>query len=270
MTFEALKRIVDFDQLADRVAQLWIDFQTNQRGNPPRESKVDPLLLERMSHDKQTLYVIFNVPKFRLEFVGSNAEQIIGYSSQEFIERQFGLIFRLMSEEHIFFFVRALTWTKHAVEILPLEKLTESFSYCVSGLAFKHKKGHTVKTFIRVFPIETCEKGQILTAIIEISDKTVALKGDDYFMQITAGKKEPQRIAFFSNQKTTDRRTELLSERELEILQLVAEGYSTKSIGERLFISPLTVEKHRKNMLARVGARDTSALVEICRRCGIL
>lgn len=56
----------------------------------------------------------------------------------------------------------------------------------------------------------------------------------------------------------------ILSERELEVLLLVRTGLETKQIAERLFISPHTVDKHRKNMLERTGARDMSSLIQIC------
>lgn len=43
-----------------------------------------------------------------------------------------------------------------------------------------------------------------------------------------------------------------LSEREREVLQLVARGHSYKSIGEELFISPRTVENHVRNILGKL------------------
>ena len=56
----------------------------------------------------------------------------------------------------------------------------------------------------------------------------------------------------------------ILSDREKEILLLVKAGFETKTIAEKLNISPHTVDKHRKNMLERTGAKDTSTLIEIC------
>jgi DNA-binding NarL/FixJ family response regulator len=47
-----------------------------------------------------------------------------------------------------------------------------------------------------------------------------------------------------------DERLEHLTERELEVLALMAEGRSNKAIGERLFITEHTVEKHVKNIFA--------------------
>ncbi len=54
---------------------------------------------------------------------------------------------------------------------------------------------------------------------------------------------------------------EPLSDREREVLPLICEGLSTGRIAERLFISPRTVDKHRANILAKTGCRNTASLV---------
>lgn len=51
------------------------------------------------------------------------------------------------------------------------------------------------------------------------------------------------------------------SEREKEILQLICNGFSNQVIGDKLFISKRTVEKHRANMLLKTKSRNTADLV---------
>lgn len=51
------------------------------------------------------------------------------------------------------------------------------------------------------------------------------------------------------------------TQRETEIIQLIAEGLSSRKIGERLFISEHTVSTHRKNVLKRYGMISTVELV---------
>jgi len=52
-----------------------------------------------------------------------------------------------------------------------------------------------------------------------------------------------------------------LSEREIEILLLISEGLSNQEIGDRLFISKRTVEKHRANILDKTKCKNTAGLV---------
>ncbi len=52
-----------------------------------------------------------------------------------------------------------------------------------------------------------------------------------------------------------------LSERELEIITLIAEGYTNTEIAEMLFLSPHTVNTHRKNIMQKLGVKNTASIV---------
>ncbi len=52
-----------------------------------------------------------------------------------------------------------------------------------------------------------------------------------------------------------------LSNRELEIIQLIAEGYTNDQISEKLFLSKHTVATHRKNIMSKLGVNNTAAIV---------
>ena len=58
-------------------------------------------------------------------------------------------------------------------------------------------------------------------------------------------------------------RVQRLTRREREVLTGVADGLSNRLIGERLEISPRTVEIHRANMLNKMGASHTSEAIRI-------
>ena len=58
-------------------------------------------------------------------------------------------------------------------------------------------------------------------------------------------------------------RIQKLTRREREVLEGVADGLSNRKIGERLAISPRTVEIHRANMLGKMGAHHTSEAIRI-------
>lgn len=54
-----------------------------------------------------------------------------------------------------------------------------------------------------------------------------------------------------------------LSAREKEVMALVVEGLDNRSIGERLGISPRTVEVHKSRLMTKVGARNLAELIRI-------
>lgn len=63
---------------------------------------------------------------------------------------------------------------------------------------------------------------------------------------------------------------DLLSEREQQVFRLVAEGNSTNKIADVLCVSPKTVEKHRSNIMKKLGLKDRLELVKMAIRIGII
>lgn len=61
-----------------------------------------------------------------------------------------------------------------------------------------------------------------------------------------------------------------LTDREREILQLIAEGNTSKQIAEQLFISGKTVENHRANIMKKLEIHETAGLVRYAIRIGLV
>lgn len=61
-----------------------------------------------------------------------------------------------------------------------------------------------------------------------------------------------------------------LTQREREVLQLIAEGNSSNEVAERLSISPRTVEVHRANLMRKLNLRTQTDLIRFALRSGIL
>jgi DNA-binding NarL/FixJ family response regulator len=61
-----------------------------------------------------------------------------------------------------------------------------------------------------------------------------------------------------------------LSPRETEVVKLIAEGHTSREIAETLTISEKTVERHRSNVLEKLGLRDRVALTRYAVRRGLV
>ncbi len=61
-----------------------------------------------------------------------------------------------------------------------------------------------------------------------------------------------------------------LSKREIEVLKLIAEGYTNHEIADKLFTSRRTVEGHRQNLIEKTGVKNSAALILHAVRVGIL
>lgn len=67
----------------------------------------------------------------------------------------------------------------------------------------------------------------------------------------------------------TDNVRSLLSVREREVLQLLAEGLSSPEIGRRLFVATSTVETHRRNVMRKLGIHSVADLTKYAIREGL-
>ena len=67
-----------------------------------------------------------------------------------------------------------------------------------------------------------------------------------------------------------DRRPGMLPPRQREILQLIAEGHTTKQIANTLHISVKTVETHRMQLMERLDIHDVAGLVRLAIRVGLV
>jgi DNA-binding NarL/FixJ family response regulator len=61
-----------------------------------------------------------------------------------------------------------------------------------------------------------------------------------------------------------------LSNRELEVLQLIVDGYTNMEIADKLFISNRTVDTHRRNLLQKLNVRNTAELVKFALKNGLV
>lgn len=61
-----------------------------------------------------------------------------------------------------------------------------------------------------------------------------------------------------------------LTEREREVMALVAEGLTNAEIGDKLYLSPATARTHVSRILLKLGARDRTQLVVMAYECGLV
>lgn len=61
-----------------------------------------------------------------------------------------------------------------------------------------------------------------------------------------------------------------LTRREREVLNLIMQGMSDAEISEKLFVSPSTIESHRKNLRSKLGAKNSAEIVRIAMERGLV
>jgi DNA-binding NarL/FixJ family response regulator len=106
----------------------------------------------------------------------------------------------------------------------------------------------------------------------DIDELVLALQlvttGNTYFSHELAEQMDLAEIAFAA--RTQAESHSGLTDREREVLQLIAEGHTMKAIADILVISPKTVEGHNSHIMAKVGARNRADLVRYAMGVGLV
>jgi DNA-binding NarL/FixJ family response regulator len=104
--------------------------------------------------------------------------------------------------------------------------------------------------------LKMAESAEFIVAIRSV------LAGDGYISSKLAGKV----LAVYSSTRDAEwSELNLLTDREKEILKLVAEGHTSKEVADILSISPKTADNHRANILRKLGLRNTHELTRFAR-----
>lgn len=101
-------------------------------------------------------------------------------------------------------------------------------------------------------------------AILEVS------KGRTYFSPAVARSLSRRRETVFNRNGRSETRIARLSSREIEVLQLIAEGKANKQVAAELGISIKTVEKHRDHLMQKLDIHDTAGLTRYAISAGII
>lgn len=129
---------------------------------------------------------------------------------------------------------------------------------------------HAEEEFL--FPVLEAGASGYVTKVSADRDLLGAIRAvarGEVFMYPNAQKLLLQRYERARHGQETDP-LERLSDRERQVLALTAEGYSSADIGERLFLSPKTVDTYRGRVMEKLGLKHRAELVRFALRNGLL
>jgi DNA-binding NarL/FixJ family response regulator len=143
--------------------------------------------------------------------------------------------------------MNGLDATEKAMQLIPELKIIVFSMF--SDEEYYHKM---IERGVKGFILKTSGINELENAIHEV------MKGESYFSNELLRKI----ISNFEQQNNNEQsKKEILSEREIEVLQQICLGLSTDEIGKKLFISPKTVKTHKSNLLAKTISKNTPALI---------
>lgn len=114
--------------------------------------------------------------------------------------------------------------------------------------------GYMVKLGVSAFLPKNSDKKTFIEAITMVGKNGVFFTAEDHQMLFTYMNSSAKKNSLF---ETEDE----LSEREKDVVKLICQELTNNEIGEKLFISPRTVESHRQRILEKIGAKNTVGIV---------
>jgi DNA-binding CsgD family transcriptional regulator len=219
----------------------------NQQGNGTFLIDVKQLKMLRME-DNICNHASLNIKNFRHDYISKFVSRLV--------------------PKHLSFITTFISWVLNILKTLPIEYKTKYF-ISVWGLKLYHKNQQIIRFYLNFIPLEFNKEGNPTLFFLSIQEITHLIKGDDYFIRGSFGETNKKVFVYYSNEDKTVK-NDIISERERKVLQYISQGLNTKQIADFMNISSNTVDNHRRNMLARTGTRDTTALIQLCRMMGVL
>ena len=206
-------------------------------------------------------------------FLSHNFTRVFGYPRKHFLEGDLQFLIKHMHPDDLQAFIsfaEASTLNAASWE----EAKENAVHECCSRI--KHSSGKWIWINQKVIILSVTPNRHIDTVMLLFDDCTASKQTEltEHFSLVEKSRKNSkllQLLAPVSNAQT--KREKLLgalgeypslTRREKEIMQLVSQGFSSKEIAVKLFISSHTVESHRKHILHKLSVKNAPQMVHQC------
>ncbi|MDX8340378.1 LuxR C-terminal-related transcriptional regulator [Draconibacterium sp. IB214405] len=223
-------------------------------------------LLQRLAEAERSMYAIFDMHKGNYLLKSSEQQKLFGKAlSDEHKNFDADLIYQNIHPDDLSFVLETDNLTYRFFASLPAD---EKKDYkLVYDFRIRNTEGNYLRYMHQVIILEQDKNGRSWLSLI-ISDllpeQAANSKCQRRMINLKTGK-----LHFLTDEEKSN--TEyLLTKRERQVLELIALGYDSKSISEKLFISVNTVNNHRQNILRKTRAENTTQALLYAKRLGII
>jgi len=227
-------------------------------------------ILEEFSPDKKRFFVLFSHEKFYPLYISKNVEAAGGFTLEEIYDGGLYFMFKQIHWSHLSAMIQVVRWGKRYLKFVDnrVSTLNQNAYHC--GVKFKDKWKNWRTIFIKQKILLASKDNQPIFSFLEVEEITSIYKGSAYWMRFTnTNEYTTFTRAYFSNGAKKEY-ADVLSSREIEILKLIIAKKTTSEISELLNITKETILKHRKNMINRLGVKDMTGLIYLCRLCQLI
>lgn len=203
----------------------------------------------------------------QFDFVSSNAKEILGYASSHFMENGLAFCNEIAHPEDLPKTWKLLRYTwEFITNVSPADQVNFKFNH---DYRIIKRDGKEIRILAQNSVLQSDSKGNITHVLCVYSDISRWKKSECLMASIVSTTSDS---CFFitADDSGTYQPQINLSKRELEIVKLMAEGYSSKIIADKLFISFHTVNSHRQRIIEKTYAKNTGGVVQFAVSHGLI
>jgi len=134
----------------------------------------------------------------------------------------------------------------------------------VSGFVDEDQLRESLRAGASGYIVKRSEVSELVLAIQTVS------RGNTYFSSSLSDEFDLTEVLYQARRPEGRTQFDILTPREREVLQLIAEGYTNQRIADVLYISIKTVEAHKSHIMSKLHARNRTDLIRFALRKGII
>lgn len=211
----------------------------------------------------QSFFILTNTINNSYEFISNNFEKTLGLSIDQMMEEGVSYWFDHHHPKDLKIWLNILNelmaFTMSEVPVEDRKKLSYTWN-----LRIKNSKGVYVNLHKHQTPIAFDKSGK---PIVGISHNTIT--SENIELPIIASIKmlndQDEYETIFYKNYSQNLLTDSLSNREKDVLRLLSLNLTSKEIAEKLFISPHTVDGHRRKIIKKTGLKSTGEIIQYCK-----
>ena len=220
--------------------------------------------LEKFGQSRLNLHV-FSYPDFRIRYVSPVAAENFGMTIEEVMDKGPGNIFQLHGEPQRKFASEQANWFVNLLSDPNTTRLLNTNVYYCNWQINPTSRSRK-QVLMHVFPVMVSQLGKPLLGMNIMHDVKPFVEPDIWWVRAHI----QDEVFTYHPDNGTFEQGELFSAREMDVLKMLEQGNTSKEIADQLHLSSATVDNHRRRMLKRSGARDTTALVHLSKMTCII
>jgi DNA-binding CsgD family transcriptional regulator len=225
--------------------------------------------LESASPESNRSFLLLNHVTFTPVYVCKDFEKETGFSLEYIKAQGLPLLFKVLHFSQISLIFQIHKWAQRVKEMNRENLDPKTATITMFGLKFKDKFGRSRAFMVTQKLLTFAANGELNLSLLTFEEINYIHNSDVFWYRVSVQTKLGKRTKVFFENSTKKEADDIFTSRELEILKLSIQKHSIQEISDHLEISKNTVERHRKNMISKIGVTNMTAILYVAKKLAL-